>query len=491
MSSQILLNVRPNQTRMAYMEKEGSLRQVSYHQKENPSIVGAIYKGRVSRVQDSFNFAFVDIGLKKGGFLYGKDLSQKYKKVQEVLKVGENILVQIKTDPIREKGPRLTTEISLPGFYIVYIPNQIKKIVFSRKIVAEEEKKRLTKILESFDTPHTLIVRTLAKGKGEKALKKDLENLKIQWKKIQENFKNQKRQGKIQEGEDPIINYLKNYLDEKTKVVLIDEEKTYSTIKQWLKDNHSTELVKKIKKYSKVASLFREFNIESQIEKIQSKKVYLKNGGSLIFEEMEAFVVIDVNTARYKGKKNISESILAMNLEAARVIAEQITLRELGGIILIDFIDMEDLKNRKKIVSCLEKELKRDKAQTKVFPMGDLGLVQITRKRKNLSLSHYLKKECNHCRGEGVHKKTATVVGEILTKLEDFAPSFVKIPFFSKPKKMKVICHPKIKHWIEEKNLEDLKFLKEKLYVEPFFEEDFECAYEFFRIEKNLKPFPS
>ncbi len=484
MSSTILLNVRPNQTRMACINEKGLLKQISYHQKENPSLVGAIYKGKVSRVQDSFNFAFVNIGLKKGGFLYGKDLAQKSKKVGEVLKVGKDILVQIKTDPLREKGPRLTTEISLPGFYIVYIPNQIKKIVFSRKILDEEEKKRLAKILEKFDIQDTLIVRTLAKGKGEKELKKDLENLKVQWEKLQENFKSHQGQGKLQEREGPIINYLKNFLDEETKTILIDNEETYHTVKQWLKDNHSTELVKKVKKYSKIASLFKEFNLESQIEKIQSKKVYLKNGGSLVFEELEAFVVIDVNTARYKGKKNISESILAMNLEAARVTAEQITLRELGGIILIDFIDMEDQKDQRKVVSCLERELGKDKAQTKVFPMVNLGLVQITRKRKNLSLSHYLKQDCAHCRGEGLHKKITTISQEILIKLEDFSSPIIKIPFFSKVKKMKVTCHPKLKHWIEEKNLKSLEFLKEKLLIEPLFVEDSECAYEFFKIER-------
>ena len=483
MSSQILLNVRPGQIRMACIEN-GSLKQVSHYQRENPSIVGSIYKGRVSRIQGSFNFAFVNIGLKKGGFLYGKDLAQNQKKVDETLKVGEDIIVQIKTDPVRDKGPRLTTEISLAGFYIVYVPNQIKKIVFSRRIADGEEKKRITEILESFDVQDTLIVRTLAEGKGEKELKKDLENVKAQWKKLQERFKSYKGQGELQERENPIISYLKNYLNKETKTILIDEEETYSTIKKWLKDNHSSELVKKVKKYSKISALYKEFNIESQIEKIQSKKVYLKNGGSLIFEELEAFVVIDVNTARYKGKKNISESILAMNLEAAITIAEQITLRELGGIILIDFIDMEDLRNRKKVVSCLEKELEKDKAQTKVFPMGDLGLVQITRKRKNLSLSQYLKQECSHCNGEGRHKKTATIAAEILIKLENFASPSLKIPLLSRTKKLKVTCHPKLKHWIEEKDLKTLKFLKEKLYIEPFFVEDSESSYDSFRVEK-------
>ncbi|MGI9548383.1 MAG: Rne/Rng family ribonuclease [Bdellovibrionales bacterium] len=484
MNSKILFNVRPYQTRMACVEKNNRLTQVSYYQKETPSLVGNIYKGKVSQIQNSFNFAFVDIGMKKGGFLYGKDLFQKSQKVEDVLKLGEPLLVQIKSDPIRDKGPRLTTEISLPGFYMVLVPNNISKIVFSKKISEEEEKQRIEKILKEWKVPHTLIVRTLAQGKKEDELKKDLERLQLQWKELKKKFKSRKSQELIQKGDSPLINYLKNFLTEDVKTVFVDEEKNYSMVKTWLKDNGSFNVLKKIKKYSKKIPIFQEFDIESQVQKLQSKKIYLKNGGSLVIEELEAFVVIDVNTSRYKGKKNISESILAMNLEAAKVTAQQIVLRELGGIILVDFIDMETIEDRKKIVSCLERELESDKAQTKIFPMVDLGMVQITRRRKNMSLSHYLKKECLHCRGEGRVKTLPTIAGEVFAKLEKWSQSQSKLTSLFKTHRLKVTCHPHLKSWIEEKGRESIDFLKENFSVEADFEVDLDFPSEFFKIDK-------
>jgi len=484
MDSKILLNVRPHQIRMACIKKGGQLKQISYHQKDNPSFVGQIFKGKVSRIQNILNFAFIDIGMKKAGFLYGKDTFQSFKPIKEILKLGQEILVQVKADSHDQKGHRLTSEISLPGFYMVLIPNHIAKVVCSRKITNEKERERLKEICTKWNIPHTIIVRTLARGKKEDILKRDLEILQKQWENLQKKFKQHKGEGTLQESDSPVINYLKNYFSEDIQMVLIDEDQTYLDIKNWLEDNGSKELVRKIKKYSKSKPLFKEFLIENQIKNIQSKKVYLKNGGSLIFEETEAFVVIDVNTARYKGQQNVSKSVLAMNLEAARVIAEQIVLRELGGIILIDFIDMDQIKDREAVVACLDKSLKEDKTQTQVFPMGELGLVQITRKRRNASMVSYLNERCGHCKGQGQHKTMATLAGEVLTQMEDVPRPLLQVPLLSRPQKLKITCHPRLSQWIQDKALDSLRLLKNKLKIEAYFEDDPKCSPQVFKIKK-------
>ena len=478
---EIFINVRPYQTRVAGVEKK-QLKQIFFHRNKSPSRVGSIYKGKVSQINKSLNFAFVDLGLERSGFLYGKDLAGKNKEISKSLQVGQEILVQIKADPIRKKGVRLSQEISLPGLFLVYIPQQIKKISLSRQIRSSEEKDRLNEIIKKLEIKGSLIVRTLSKGQTEKNILKEFKQLEENWKNLQEEFKTKKSLGQIQAGEDPLLSCLRDLLSFEIERFLVDEKETSKKIISWLK-GVSPDLSKKVELFKSSGSLFESFHLESQVDRAKQKKVLLKNGGFLIFEELEAFTVIDVNSGRFKGEKNLSESLLQLNLEAARKIADQIQLRHLGGIILVDFVDMESPEDGEKVVACLEKGLQRDKSYPRVFKMGELGMVQITRKRSANSLSHFMTEICPSCYGTGRKKTLPTLVTDLFLKLERMAPKNSQ-SFFTGKQKIRVLCHPDIKDYIEKNERESLDFFRKKLSLSLILEASAKTNLENFRIEK-------
>jgi len=477
---EIFINVRPYQTRVAMTEK-GRLKQIFYHRDKNPSQVGALYKGRVAKINKSLNFAFVDLGLERSGFLYGKDLAGKTKEVSKVLKLKQDILVQIKTDPIRKKGVRLSQEISLAGLFLVYIPQQRNKLNVSRQIRKEEDRERLTKLLKDSKTQGALILRTLAAEQKSADITKELELLKADWDSLKKKFKDQKTPGQLKEGEDPLLKFLKDSLSFEIEHFLVDEKNTYKKITSWLK-RFRPDLAKKAELYKEKESLFEKYSLEAQAQKANQKKVSLTGGGFLIFEELEAFTVIDVNSGRFKGQKNLADSLLQLNLEAARKIAEQIQLRHLGGIILVDFVDMEDPEDGEKVVACLEQGLRDDKSHPKVFKMGELGMVQITRRRSENSLSHFMTRVCESCGGAGRKKTIPSLAVDLFLKAERFAPKGFSL--LAKKQKVKVLCHPEIKKYIEEKETQTLDFFSQKLSIELLLESKEALNPENFRIEK-------
>ena len=464
MSSYILFNVRPYQTRMAYV-KDKALIDIFYYKEKTPSLVRGIYKGKVSRTVPKLSFAFIDIGLKRGGFLYQKKETGKSYALKTPLKKGDYLFVQIKSDQIRDKGMRLSAEISLSGRYLVYIPNQKTKHAISHRIENEEERERLKKIIENFEEPCSIIARTLAENVSEECLKEDLEKLKKEWEELKHAYEEKENVGELKKALDPKLNYLKDLMNEDIKEVLIDKKQAYNQIKEFFQKN-IPDLSSRVKFYSSYDPLFEKFKIESQIKKAHFNKVFLKSGGFLTIEELEAFVVIDVNSGSYMGKGKLEESLLSINAEAAYAIAKQIRLRHLGGIILIDFIDMEQEKDKVKIISILKSELSSDKANPKIFPMTELGLVQITRKRTRASLSHLLSQPCPSCKGFGRKKNLSTIASEIFADLENFKS---KILFINRSQKVKVLCHQDIKNWIEEKEKETLSFLNKECSVYPEF----------------------
>lgn len=480
MPSEVFINVRPYQTRAACVEKR-KLKQIFYHRSKTPSLVGALYKGQVMKIMKNLNYAFVDLGLERSGFLYGKDLSGKIKDVSKRLKPGQEVLVQIKADPLRNKGVRLSMEIGLAGLYLVYLPDQKTKTTVSRQISSPEERKRLNEIVKSFEEKGALIVRTFAQDRTKANIEKDLSQLKAQWKEIQDKFQKQKSFGQIQQGEEPLLGFLRDVLGLNVDRFVVDEKETFKKVVKWMK-NFRPDLAKKVEYYKEPKALFENFNLESQARKTLQKKVPLKNGGFLIFEELEAFSVIDVNSGRFSGEKNLSKSLLELNLSAAKSIAEQIQLRHLGGIILVDFIDMENPEDGKKVVACLEKGFKGDKSHPRVFPMGDLGLVQITRKRSENSLSHFMTEVCSSCKGQGRKKTLPTIVTDIFLKLESFSPSGIFT--LTRKQKARVVCHPKIKKYIEEKEQTTLDFFNKKLSIVLILEENPNLELENFQIEK-------
>lgn len=480
MGIEIFINVRPYQTRFSYTEN-ARLKQLLYHQKQKPSLVGALYKGRVIKIIKNLNYAFIDLGLERSGFLYGKNLPDKTQNISKFLKKNQDILVQIKTDPLRDKGSRLSMEISLAGFYLVYLPEHLAKINISKRILDLEERQRLNTIVKNFDDPKTIIVRTFAKEQKEQVLQKDFEQLKNQWTNIQNIFKNQKHVGQILQPEDPLLVFLKNLLSKKIDKIIIDDKESFKKISQWIQILRPN-LFKKLEYYTKSTPLFKNFGLESQIQKTQNKKVSLKSGGFLIFEELEAFSVIDVNSGHFVGSKNVASSLLDLNLEAADVIAEQVPLRQLGGIILVDFIDMEDLEDRKRVVARLNSRFKNDPSQAKIFPMAELGMVQITRKRSKNSLLHFMTDVCHTCHGQGRKKTFQNITNDLFLKVESCSSSGFR--FLRRNQDIHVSCHPDIKKHIETKELASLEFFKKKLSLNLLLKENSKLQIDTFQIEK-------
>ena len=413
--------------------------------------------------------------------MYGKDPAGRVKKVSKALKLNQSVLVQIKTDPIRKKGVRLSQEISLAGLFLVYIPQQRNKLNVSRQIKKTEDRERLNKLLKDSKTKGALILRTLAVEQKESDIIKELDQLKQNWEDLKKKFQEQKSLGQLQEGEDPLLRFLKDSLSFEIERFLVDEKNTFKKITNWLK-LFRPDLAKKAEFYKEKEALFEKHHLESQVQRANQKKVSLKGGGFLIFEELEAFNVIDVNSGRFTGQKNLADNLLQLNLEAARKIAEQIQLRHLGGIILVDFVDMETAEDGEKVVSCLEQGLKGDKSHPKVFKMGELGMVQITRRRSENSLSHFMTKVCESCGGTGRKKTIPSLVVDLFLKVEKFAPSGFSL--LRRTQKVKVLCHPEIKEYIEQKEKESLDFLYKKLSLQLLLEPKESLKTENFRIEK-------
>lgn len=481
MSLELFINVRPYQTRVACTEK-GNLKKIFYHRNKSPSLVGALYKGEVKKIIKSLNYALIDLGLERLGFLYGKDLPGKIKDVSKLLKVGKKVLVQVKADPLRNKGVRLSMEIGLAGLYLVYLPEQKTKTTVSRQISSLKEKKRLNELASQLNEKGALIVRTFAQDRTETEITSDLNQLKEKWQNIQNKFQSQKEIGQIQKGEEPLLVFLKDMLSSELERLLVDEKDTFKKVRQWLKAIRP-DLAKKAEYYKEEKLIFENFNLEKQIQKTQQKKVSLKSGGFLIFEELEAFSVIDVNSGRFSGNKSLSQSLLQLNMEAAKKIAEQVQLRHLGGIILVDFIDMESFEDGEKVVACLEQGFKGDRSHTRVFPMGELGMVQITRKRSENSLSHFMTEVCPACKGQGRKKTIPTIVTDIFLKTESLAPTHF-LSSLKRAQRVRISCHPKIKFYIEEKEKESLDFFRKKLSLQIGLEENPKVELENFQIEK-------
>ena len=460
MKKRILFNVRPYQTRVAYVENE-VLKDLFYHRKEEPSLVGGIYKGKVVRSVRGLNFIFMDLGFKRSAFLYKKKSSHR-----SAYKEGDELLVQVISDSIYEKGQRLSADISLSSRFLAYIPQQKKKVSVSRRISNEKERDRLSDLIKSLDEEGTFIVRTLAENQSEKEIKKDVKKLKKTWAQIQKQFEKKQGVGEIQKSLSPDLDYLKDFMNASIDEIIVDQKEAFSQIKKFIKSS-MPEFVPRLKLFSKDEILFEAFHLESQIKVAQSRRVRFKGGGFLIFEELETLSVIDVNTGRYMGKKNPEETILNTNLEAARTVAKQIRLRQLGGIIVIDFIDMEDLKAREKVVSVLEKEFESDKAYPRVFPMSELALVQITRKRSRSSLFFSSTQACPSCKGEGRVLSPTGALSEFFIALEKKARKKSK-----KKQKLSVLCHPEAHNQIKSQQKKTLDFFKKELSLELEFSQE-------------------
>ncbi len=427
-SEEILVNITPQETRVAIIEN-GALQEVCIERQGSRGIVGNIYKGKVNRVLPGMEAAFVDIGLDKAGFLHVSDIDTEEPVnnvengkpraiISDLLREGQTLLVQVVKDPIGTKGARLTTSLSVPSRYLVYMPNS-SMIGISVKIEDEDERERLRTLLSECLIENRnggCIVRTAAEGVDEDELLRDISFLCKLWDSLSECAESTKAGSMIHEDLPLSIRTLRDMVGKETSIVKVDSRETYQKLIKF-SQRYIPDLPAQISHYPGERPLFDLYNIDDEIQRALGRQVSLKSGGYLIIDQTEAMTTIDINTGAFVGHQNLEETIYKTNLEASQAIARQLRLRNLGGIIIIDYIDMEREEHKRQVLKSLEKYLDKDHAKTQVCKVSPLGLVEMTRKRTRESLEHVLCETCRICHGRGSHKTTETVCYEIFREI--------------------------------------------------------------------------
>ncbi|HZR38059.1 MAG TPA: ribonuclease G [Nevskia sp.] len=425
MSTEILVNIGTQETRVALVEG-GAAQEIYVQRAARHGLVGNIYKGTVKRVLPGMQAAFVDIGLERTAFLHVADMlngethAEPLPPVERLLHEGQEVLVQILKDPLGSKGARLTTLLSIPSRYLVLMPYE-KHVGVSTKIEDEGERTRLKAALETL-VPELapewgVIARTAAEGADLDALRQDLLFLTRLWSAVSQQV-TQARCGQMVHGDLPLsMRILRDLLGTAVERVRIDNAEEARRVQQFAKV-FVPQAAAKIEPYCGQAPIFDLYGVEDELNRALERKVELKSGGHLVIDQTEAMTTIDVNTGAFTGHRNLEETILKTNLEAAAAIARQLRLRNLGGIIILDFIDMRSEEHRAQVLRTLEKEVARDPARTRIYPFSELGLVQMTRKRTRESLGHILCEPCGACGGRGCVKTVETVCHEIAREVQ-------------------------------------------------------------------------
>lgn len=426
---ELLINFSPMETRVALIEN-GMLQELYVERSERKGIVGNIYNGRVVRVLPGMQAAFVDIGLDRAAFIHvgelqapaaaeGESSTSTEPSISTLLREGQSLVVQVIKDPIGTKGARLTTELSIPSRYLVLMPNS-SHLGISQRIESEDERERLRSILEeqieADENDIGFILRTAAEGVDAEDLNTDLQFLLRLWGKVNERMHNPKSPMIIYEDLPLFLRALRDTARPDISKVLIDSRETYQKANDFV-SSLVPEMANKLEYYPGERPIFDLYNVEEEIQLALDRKVDLKSGGYLIFDQTEAMTTVDINTGAYVGHRNLEETIFRTNLEAATAIGRQLRLRNLGGIIIIDFIDMEDEDHQQQVLRTLQTVLDRDQVKCKVMGVSDLGLVEMTRKRTRESLAQLLCEPCSQCQGRGSIKTPETVCFEIFREI--------------------------------------------------------------------------
>lgn len=487
MTKEMIISTNGHETRVAILEDD-LLAEIFIEREHNRGVVGNVYKGRVSKVLPGMQSAFVDLGLERDGFLYVADVVNTMEeferlsgdddeeepaavpaesgaigsgaaevaakdaggggggrgrgrgradrgeaqkgteaKIEELVKEGQDIIVQVVKEPLGTKGARLTSHVTMPGRFLVFMPT-VDHVGVSRKISTREERNRLRGIVKEFREQHQfgggVIIRTAAEGKPKEDIVADLQYFHRVWTEMRQKSESSRAPAVVFREASLVAKLLRDLLTDDYTAIRIDDTREYQRIVELL-DRIMPGMSARVKRHDKPYPIFEEYGVQAELDKALKSKVWLKSGGSIVINQTEALVAIDVNTGRYVGKKStgrLEDTIIKTNLEAVKEIVRQIRLRDLGGIIVLDFIDMEEKKNRQKVFQAVEHELRRDRSPSKALQVSDFGLVIVTRKRVKQSLERTLTEPCPYCSGTGTIKSSSTVCYEILTEVKKVGP---------------------------------------------------------------------
>ncbi len=436
MANELIINAMPHETRVALLEDK-VLAEIYIERTKDRGIVGNIYKGKVVKVLPGMQAAFVDVGLEKAAFLYVSDVYgrvEDYEEIgfqgeeiptgvnptlpiEELLSEGQEILVQVSKEPLGTKGTRITSHISLPGRYLVFMPT-VDHVGISRRIKDEKERRRLRETVLGMKPPASgFIVRTASEGAAPEEIRNDMDFLLRLWANVQKKRENSSAPSLIHSDLTMVLRVIRDILSSQVNRIIIDSKEEHDNIISFITSYMPKEKYE-ITLYDKKEPIFDAYGIEMEIDKLLGRKVWLKSGGYIVIDMSEALVAIDVNTGRYVGKRNLDDTILKTNLEAAKEIAYQLRLRNIGGIIIIDFIDMEREGDREKVYQALEEAIKKDRQKTNIFKISELGLVEMTRKRTRENMTRTLGETCPYCEGSGLIKSKTTVCYDIFRQIE-------------------------------------------------------------------------
>ncbi|MBP7775968.1 MAG: Rne/Rng family ribonuclease [Acidobacteria bacterium] len=489
MNKEMIISTNGHETRVAILEDD-LLAEVFIERERNRGVVGNVYKGRVSKVLPGMQSAFVDLGLERDGFLYVADVVNTMEeferlsgdedddeplpivaeavgsgaaevvasapgpaqpqngrggrgrggrdrggerergpeaKIEDLVKEGQDIIVQVAKEPLGTKGARLTSHVTMPGRFLVFMPT-VDHVGVSRKIATREERNRLRGIVKEFREQHHfgggVIIRTAAEGKPKEDIVSDLQYFHRVWTEMRQKSESSRAPAVVFREASLVAKLLRDLLTDDYIAIRIDDQREHQRIVELL-DRIMPGMSARVKLHDKPYPIFEEYGVQAELDKALKSKVWLKSGGSIVINQTEALVAIDVNTGRYVGKKTtgrLEDTIIKTNLEAAKEIVRQMRLRDLGGIIVLDFIDMEEKKNRQKVFQVVEQELRRDRSPSKALQVSDFGLVIVTRKRVKQSLERTLTEPCPYCSGTGTIKSSSTVCYEILTEVKKVGP---------------------------------------------------------------------
>lgn len=428
MNAELLINVTPSETRVAMIEA-GNLQEIHIEREAKRGIVGNIYKGKVSRVLPGMQAAFVDIGLDKAAFLHASDIvphtecvaeneKQQFqvRDISELVRQGQDIVVQVVKDPLGTKGARLTTDITLPSRYLVFMPGA-SHVGVSQRIESEAERERLKRIVSEYcDDLGGFIIRTAAEGASDQEMAQDAAFLKRLWNKVLERRAKRPAKSMLYGELGLAQRILRDFVGTELDIIRVDSRSAVEALREFT-DEFVPELSDKIELYTGEQPIFDMYDTENEIQRSLDRKVELKSGGYLIIDQTEAMTTVDINTGAFVGRRNLEETIFNTNIEATRAIARQLRLRNLGGIIIIDFIDMSSEDHRQRVLQSLELALSKDRVKTNINGFTQLGLVEMTRKRTRESIEHVLCGECPTCEGRGSVKTVETVCYEVLREI--------------------------------------------------------------------------